>query len=443
MEQRMPSRAALRIASIVVLFLLFVAGTVIWGANSAGPPPGLTGGFYEQDCKLCHDFFSAYTGPPQFNTERMTMPDLPVSYIPGRSYPITIVMTSHTCPSMGFELCVRAETNGQQAGILLADDTTTQLQTAKGMQYISHTATSTRATYGQIPPNAYWGYTRTWKFEWKAPAPVMGTVHFIVAAVSFRPNWLYGGAKGYNFSESFTSRPAAAPVTALFPQVAVGGGYTTTIMLTNTGADTVLGDLVLTKSDGAPMAVFPPIPPATIPSSSLGVEIPPGGTRLVTADAPGLVEPLQGWASLSSFGGQVNGVAVFEFRQGDALKTLIGMLSTEPVNAVTIPLNDNALLGDSTGYAVANPSSEDLSIKITVVDAQGKPQWVIDNGIRLGPNQHVARFLWQDLNKPDLQLLGSLVLQADGGKKFIVGALKLKQGIFSNLPAIPGKAPNF
>ena len=134
---------------------------------------------------------------------------------------------------------------------------------------------------------------------------------------------------------------------------------------------------------------------------------------------------------------------MFEFRQGDALKTLIGMLSTEPVNAVTIPLNDDALLGDSTGYAVANPSSEDLSIKITVVDAQGRPQWVIDNGIRLGPNKHVARFLWQDLNKPDLQLLGSLVLQADGGKKFIVGALKLKQGIFSNLPAIPGKAPNF
>jgi hypothetical protein len=443
MEQRMPSQAALRIASIAVLFFLFVAGTVIWGANSAGPPPGLTGGFYEQDCKLCHAFGSYWDWPQTF-AERMTSPDLPVSYIPGKSYPISIVMTSRRGSLMGFELCARAESNGQQAGTLIADDTTTQLQTAKGIQYISHTAASTRySTWGPIPPQMDWGYTRIWNFEWKAPSPAMGTVHFVAAGVTFELSHLHPSDRGYNFNELFTSKPAAAPVTALFPQVAVGGGYTTAIMLTNTGADTVLGDLVLTKSDGTPMAVFPPIPPATIPSSSIGVEIPPGGTRLVTADAPGLVEPLQGWASLSSFGGQVNGVAVFEFRQGNALKTLIGMLSTEPVNAVTIPLNDNTLLEDSTGYAVANPSSEDLSIKITVVDSQGKPQWVIDNGIRLGPNKHVARFLWQDLNKPDLQLLGSLVLQADGGKKFIVGALKLKQGIFSNLPAIPGKAPNF
>jgi hypothetical protein len=340
---------------------------------------------------------------------------------------------------------VRAESNGQQAGILIADGTTTQLQTAKGIQYISHTAMSTGyTTYGPIPPYFFGsGYTKTWKFEWKAPAPAMGTVHFIATGVSFRRDYLYRSMKGYNFNESFTSRPAAAPVTALFPQVAVGGGYTTTITLTNTGADTVFGDLVFTRSDGTPMAVFPPIPPATIPSPSVVVEIPPGGTRLVTAEAPGTAETMQGWASLSSFGGQVNGVAVFEFHQGAELKTLIGMLATEPVNAVTIPLNDNALLQDFTGYAVANPSSEDLSIRMTVVDAQGKPLWVIDNGIRLGPNKHVARFLWQDLNKPDLHLLGSLVLQADGGKKFIAGALKQKQGIFSNLPAIPGKAPDF
>ena len=57
---------------------------------------------------------------------------------------------------MGFELCVRAETNGQQAGTLIADDTTTQLQTAKGIQYISHTAASTRySTWRTNPP--IWG----------------------------------------------------------------------------------------------------------------------------------------------------------------------------------------------------------------------------------------------------------------------------------------------
>ena len=84
MEQRMPSQAALRIASIAVLFFLFVAGTVILGANSAGPPPGLTGGFYEQDCKLCHKFPSGWDWP-QTSPERMTSPDLPVSYIPGKT----------------------------------------------------------------------------------------------------------------------------------------------------------------------------------------------------------------------------------------------------------------------------------------------------------------------------------------------------------------------
>jgi hypothetical protein len=233
--------------------------------------------------------------------------------------------------------------------------------------------------------------------------------------------------------------------TALFSQVAIGGGYRTVFTLLNTGASDLTGVLKLTEGNGSPMtAAFtaPPAAPATGSSFEVG-PIRSGGTQFITA-AP--VNPanatVTGWGRVESSGGTLGGVGTFEVTQGGKLTTVAGVLSGSLLNVATIPVDNSEAQNRFTGYAIANPSNSAINVKIVVVNVNGVPVQTLNLQPLnpLGPQQQVARFLFQDAQSL-LTFQGSMVVIGQGGAQFSIVALVLDQNLITAVPVIPSKAP--
>jgi hypothetical protein len=223
-----------------------------------------------------------------------------------------------------------------------------------------------------------------------------------------------------------------------FPQVAIGGGWTTSFALGNTGSTVISGNLVLTDSQGKPFTVDSSILGI---GSSFPISIPAGGAMFLNAKPLSPNDAAQsGWARVEAYGGTLNGVATYQSISQGAIQSATGVLSSQPMQFATIAINDDASQSRSTAYGIANPTGQILAIKIALVDSNGM---VVDDtkSITLNPGQQIARYFNQDfLNRPTFQ--GSIVLRAQGGGAFIAVALIQNQQIFTAIPVIPGKAAN-
>jgi hypothetical protein len=413
-------------------------------AFSGGPPLGVTGDFAQPNCTDCHSGNSLNAAGGTF-----TISGVPAEYAPGNTYPITVTIAKAGQSRWGFELATRVVTSGQQAGTLTATNTTnTQVRSSGGIQYISHTGPGTQAGSAQ----------GTWTFNWTAPATAVGGIRFGAAGNAANNNLSNSGDFIYTTTVTINPVSAAEPITALFPQIAIGGGFSTVITLMNTGRDALNGNLVLTKSDGTPLdaslsskSAASTAAAGTEPvlAASTSITIPPGGTRFIEAGPVNVADPTAaGWARVESAGGTVNGVASFQFTSGTQLASVAGVLSADETDVATIPVDDDASQGRFTGYAVANHGDSDANIRIIVVDANGIAVGQPIRPPQLNPlraKKHVARFLFQDLNDPNLKFQGSMVLIADGGMKVAVVALVQNSGAAGNLytaiPVIRSKAP--
>ena len=241
----------------------------------------------------------------------------------------------------------------------------------------------------------------------------------------------------------------------LFSHVAIGGGWTTVFTFLNTGSSAVRGTLTLTKADGSPLSatlsgpsaiLAAPLPGGRNEASSLAVTVPAGGVRFVTATGSGSSTDT-GWARLETVGsgasgGLAGGVGTFQYAPGTNLQTIAGILAASTVQYATIPVNNDDSQKRYTGYAVANPGPDPISLKVVVVDQNGStvtPNPSIKN-IELPAGQQTARFLWQD-SSALLTFKGSVVLIEKDGKRFSVVALVQNQGLYTAIPVIPSKAP--
>ena len=117
---------------------------------------------------------------------------------------------------------------------------------------------------------------------------------------------------------------------------------------------------------------------------------------------------------------------------------MVGVLQSPLLQYATIPVDNDSAQNQQMAYAIANPSSQTISIKLALVGQDGS---VLDDSITvtLGPGQQIARYLWQDLSRMDFK--GSLVLRGQAGAMFISVALSEKQGLLTVIPLIPGKSP--
>ncbi len=236
---------------------------------------------------------------------------------------------------------------------------------------------------------------------------------------------------------------AQSTVTALFSQVAIGGGFNTTFTLLNTGNSVLTGSLILTAQDGTPLtASFAggPLNSETT-AASIPLDIPIGGTQFWTASAVGSGDSVKvGWARVESTGGTLGGVATFQLKSGGDLVAIAGVLSADAVQYATIPVDDDLAQNRYTGYAIANPGTDTMNIKVQTVKADGTAGATL-GAITLDPAHQIATFLFQD-PAASRQFQGSVVLIEQNGKKFSVVALVQDQGLYTAIPVIPSKAPS-
>ena len=323
-------------------------------AFSSGPPLARTGDFGENTCLECHlgNSLNAPGGS-------LSISGVPANYEPGQTYQIQVTVMRSGQQRWGFELATRAVSNAQQAGTLVSTDANTQISSFNGIQYITHTSGGTFLGSAQ----------GMWTFDWTAPAVPVGTVSFGAAGNAANGNFSNSG--DFIYTARVTSEPAQVvdnPITLLFPHLAVGSGYRTVFNLFNAGGSAVIGTLSLTQTDGAPLTVRL----GSIQASSTQVNIPPGGTQVITADPINEGDILRvGWAKVESAGGSPEGAETFRQFINGTLVGIVGILSSPPVDVATILVDSNVPQDRLTGYAVANPGNQDLNIRIVLVDSQG------------------------------------------------------------------------
>jgi hypothetical protein len=236
-----------------------------------------------------------------------------------------------------------------------------------------------------------------------------------------------------------------ASVDAFFPQVAVGGGYSTLFTLTNTGSDTASGVLTLVDQQGNSLSVNGTLTDSSgvVHPASFGdtfaVSVPPGGTIFLSTSLTANGPVRSGWGQLTSSGGLLTAIATYENVIDSLTQSMVGVLQTQPLQYATIPVDNDRSQSKQLAYAVANPGSQTISMKVALVDQSGT---VVDDTvtITLGPGQQIAQYLWQKFSRSDFK--GSLVLRGQAGASFIALALLDKQGLLTAVPLIPGKAPN-
>jgi sugar lactone lactonase YvrE len=244
----------------------------------------------------------------------------------------------------------------------------------------------------------------------------------------------------------------SGPNTAVFPQIAIGGGWTTGVVLVNTGNTTVNANLVLSGSDGSPfnavlttstIDIFGARTIVSTFASSVPISLPPGGTSFISATPANAEDPAQGgWARVESPNGGLFGVATFQYAPGSSLQTIAGVLSTDALTSATLPINDDNEKGRWTGYAVANPGNSPIKIKVLAVRIDGTIAARL-TPILLDPGNRASAFFNGD---PALEtnFRGSIVLAGEEGATFSAIAVLQDQGedgpLYTSVPVIRGKA---
>jgi hypothetical protein len=227
-----------------------------------------------------------------------------------------------------------------------------------------------------------------------------------------------------------------------FPEVAIGGGYSTVFSLVNTGSSTLTGTLTLTNSqNGNPLTASMSDGITSLKDSIFALSIPSGGTAIITADAVNTNDPTKvGWACVTSTGGTLGGVATFKLTGATGtLQTIAGVLSSTPVSAATIPVDDNVSALRYTGYAIANTGTSAIIVDVQEVNADGSLAASL-KPLEIPAGQQTASFLFEDA-KALQTFQGSAVFIGQSGATFSIVALVFNQGLMTAIPVIPGAAP--
>ena len=154
-----------------VLGAVLVAASAPERAPSRDEPPvGFSGGFGEDTCVACHFEADLNAGPGALSLE-----GLPEGYAPGKSYPVTVVLTRPGMKIGGFELTARFQEGGAQAGSLepaAGEEAHVKVSTSFDVQYAHHVRAGTEVVKAD---------TARWRVVWTAPARAGGPVQFNAA----------------------------------------------------------------------------------------------------------------------------------------------------------------------------------------------------------------------------------------------------------------------
>ena len=345
---------------LVVAVALFPALLL---AFSAGPPPGLTGGFGESNCTDCHGGNAINAPGGSFSIS-----GVPANYTPGGpAIPITVTISKSGQSRWGFELAVRARANTAQAGTLAVVGSTTRIQVSTNIQYISQTSSSTQS-------GAPMG---TWTFNWTPPATNVGEVAFSAAGNAANGN---GATTGdFIYVTEVSSQPPAQvtsplpnkPVITLIAHLVTGGtasgGFVTRVFVTNlsTGSN---GVIINTVNQNGTLA-------------SAGQEqvlLGGGGLQTSTGEVNRFTNQLVQWLAIGS-DTPITASVLFDFRfaTSAASETVsaVGVLPQAPGTTFKAPFvfqrqtTDQPVLAQ--GLGIANRASSANTVTVQMLDQNG------------------------------------------------------------------------
>ena len=135
-------------------------------SRSSQPPTALTGAPGQSNCTNCHSSYNVVS-----NSSSITVTSTPTNifsagYTPGTLYSITYTLAQ--CNMGGFEMTALKTGNTAAGTFALTNTTTTSLQTASSKQYVGHKNANS---------------TRSWTFNWTAPAAGTGVVTFYTSGM--------------------------------------------------------------------------------------------------------------------------------------------------------------------------------------------------------------------------------------------------------------------
>jgi len=175
--------------------------------------------------------------------------------------------------------------------------------------------------------------------------------------------------------------PSTANVT--FPQIAVGDGYTTQLLLINRSDQNARGHIRLTASDGRPLLAR--LSGSTV--SEVAYEIAPQG--IFKAELEGVSGLGTGYAVVTPVAGSTapGGAAAFRYQRSGQLISAAGVLAAPSTTSARIFVDQ---AGTRTGIAIANPGTQRVTATLRLMDRQGNEE--ADATRILEPGTHLAAF---------------------------------------------------
>jgi hypothetical protein len=144
-----------------------IAAVIFWSAlsNAAHSPGGKTGSPGDgSSCTVCH------AGTPQTASSTWISHNIPASgYVPGHTYTITLTGTHNGVQRFGFEFTAEDAKSNKSGSFIITNSTETELVNMS--HAVSHTGN------GLTPSNN----SKSWTFDWTAPAATTGDVTFYAA----------------------------------------------------------------------------------------------------------------------------------------------------------------------------------------------------------------------------------------------------------------------
>lgn len=161
-------------------------------ASAQGPSPSNTGAPGEANCTACHTQFPVNSGPGS-----VVISGVPHGYRAGQQIPVTVTVSQEDAVIYGFQLTA-IDRNGREVGTFsLPTQNPAQMQIVTGLvggntrRYVEHTVDG-------ILPTQFG--SKSWTFNWTAPAVRAGKVSFYVAGNASNSDGTTGGDQIYTRS---------------------------------------------------------------------------------------------------------------------------------------------------------------------------------------------------------------------------------------------------
>ncbi|MGI8785519.1 MAG: IPT/TIG domain-containing protein [Acidobacteriota bacterium] len=202
-----------------------------------------------------------------------------------------------------------------------------------------------------------------------------------LAAITLRENKNTQGEALYATLPVVDLAAAASTASLVFPHIAIGGGFSTQVVLVNASNQRVAGKIRLTRSDGTPLLLgF---------GSELPYDIPPNGTFRAELTSAGDVQVGYAAVVLEQGAAMPSGSAIFQIKKGNDVVSEAGVAAIAATRLARIFV-DNA--GTRTAVAIASAGNPATVVTVTLIDRNGNAI-ATTTTLDLPAEGHRARFV--------------------------------------------------